>query len=162
MSVARVMHGYPVACLADDLLCDAARIMWEHDCGFVPVVTSIEERRVIAVVTDRDICMCAYTRGADLRSLRVSDAMSSVVHSCRIDDTLQAAEALMQIAQVRRLPVLDYDGRLVGVLSVADIARRARQSVDDDVAGEPGKVEIGELISSISEPRVASTITADA
>jgi CBS domain-containing protein len=148
------MRSDPAACVPDDSLNEAARIMWDKDCGFVPVVASAVDRRIVAVITDRDVCMCAYMRGLDLRSLRVADAMSSTVHTCRIDDTIQAAEGLMQIAQVRRLPVIDHEGSLVGILSIADLARLAGASAGDEgVGGDPGKVEIGEVISSISQPR---------
>ena len=149
MAIDQLMKKDPVVCQAADSLNEAARIMWEHDCGFVPVVDA--ERKVVGVITDRDICMCAYTRGADLMVLRVSDAMSTLVRSCKPGDTLASAENTMEGAQVRRLPVVDDEARLIGILSLSDLARRSGRARKGD--GAPSEAEIGHVLSAISQPR---------
>jgi len=110
-------------CGRDDTVNHAARIMWEHDCGCVPVVDG--EGRVIGMVTDRDVCMAAYTQGLPLWAIPVATAMSKEVHACRPDDALLVAERIMREHRVRRLPVVAADGTLAGILSLNDVAQEA-------------------------------------
>ncbi len=119
MKVRDVMTSQVAHCRPEDDDLTAARLMWENDCGIVPVVDASE--RVVGVVTDRDLCMAAYTRGSALDAMRVGDAMSQSVHSCRGDDSVEDALAAMRDAQVRRLPVLDGEDRIIGMLSLNDI-----------------------------------------
>ena len=113
------------ACTPEDALSEPARIMWERDCGCVPVVSSDGSGRVVGMITDRDICMAAYTSGGRISQMRVKDTMATRVHSCRPEDPVSEAEHIMQSAQVRRLPVVDADGHLRGILSLADLAESA-------------------------------------
>lgn len=106
----------------------ALRTMWESDCGSLPVMD--DEGRVVGVITDRDIAMALCFRDASPSSLLVSEAMSKELHSCSPGDSLDAAEKIMRTNQIRRLPVLDGDHRLVGLLSTADLACKAARSGD--------------------------------
>jgi CBS domain-containing protein len=108
-------------CRPEDNLTAAAQIMWENDCGCAPVVDG--ELRVVGMITDRDICMAAYTQGRRLTEIDVGSVMSKNVLSCRSTDSVASAGELMRAAQLRRLPVIDDGARLVGVLSLNDIAR---------------------------------------
>lgn len=123
MKVSDLMTCDVKSCLADEQLTRAAQIMWEGDCGFVPVVDS--ENRVIGVVTDRDTCMAAYTKGLSLDAIRVRDAMAGEVCSCSAQDDVERALSVMEKRQVRRLPVVDEAMKLVGILSLNDLAREA-------------------------------------
>lgn len=107
-----------------DSLQVAAQLMWDHDCGAVPVVGG--EGTVIGMVTDRDICMASLTQGRILTEIPVYLAMSHEAFTCYDDDSVEAAESIMREKQVRRLPVIDELGQLVGVLSLNDLARRGR------------------------------------
>jgi CBS domain-containing protein len=100
-----------------------AKVMWEQDCGAVPVVD--QDRRVVAMLTDRDVCMAAFTQGRPLSEIRVSSAMSRNLWTCRPDDDVAEAEAVMRANKVRRLPVVDAEGKLAGILSLSDLARAA-------------------------------------
>jgi CBS domain-containing protein len=115
----------------------AAQIMWENDVGVVPVTD--EHGRVISVLTDRDICMAAYTQGRPLHAIPVAIASSQKLFAVRPSDTIEVAEQLMREHQVRRLPVTNGDGRLAGILSLNDLARhtgrRAGGVTADEVAG---------------------------
>lgn len=122
LGVREAMTEAVASCSPNDWLNAAARHMWERDCGAVPV---LEEGKLVGIITDRDICMAAYTQGRPLTAIRVQDVMARHVHACRADDTLERAASLMAEARVRRLPVLDGDDRVVGVISMADIARSA-------------------------------------
>jgi CBS domain-containing protein len=125
MKVEQLMTKDPRTCTAEDALSEAARIMWEYDCGCVPVVTGEGSRRIVAVVTDRDVCMAAYTQGRPLWEIPVRAAMSSEAWTCHPDDALKDAVRTMRHRQVRRLPVVDAQGHLLGLLSLTDVALAA-------------------------------------
>lgn len=116
-----LMSATPHRCHPSDSLNEAARIMWEHDCGCVPVVDHLDH--VVGIITDRDICMGAYTQGRTLSDIPIASVCARQVHTCAPDDPLAKAEGLMMSHQVRRLAVTEPDGHLVGVLSVSDMAR---------------------------------------
>jgi CBS-domain-containing membrane protein len=120
MNVDEIMTREVWTCGPDDSLEEAARLMWERDCGCVPVVDG--SGHVQAMLTDRDVCMAAYTQGGPLRDLRVRGAMSDHVVSVSPGEPVAEAERMMQEHQVRRLPVLDEEGRLLGLLSLNDLA----------------------------------------
>jgi len=128
MQVKDLMTHDVRTCSATDSLSRAAQIMWETDCGCVPVVD--DRASVVGMVTDRDICMAAYTQGRTLADMTVASAASSNVVTVRENDTLHRAETLMRDAQVRRLAVVDAEGQLVGLLSIGDLARRAADRND--------------------------------
>jgi CBS domain-containing protein len=123
MKVASVMTKAVHTCRPDQDLNCAARIMWEADCGFVPVLDATG--RVAGVVTDRDVCMAAYTRGLPLASVRVNEVMAKSVVTCSPEDDLAGVHSLMRRWRVRRLPVVDTSGKLAGILSLNDLARAA-------------------------------------
>ncbi len=137
----------------DHSLDTAAEIMWRNDCGSLPVVNENDE--VVAMLTDRDICMHAWSQGRPLRELSVRGAMSSSLVVCRPADSVSAAESLMQAHQIRRLPVVDRDGRAVGVFALADLTREAlmeqsrsqRELTDDDVV---------RTLAAVTQPRTDS------
>jgi CBS-domain-containing membrane protein len=109
-------------------------VMWEHDCGIVPVLDA--EGKLVGVVTDRDICMAAFFHGARLSELPVREVMARDLHTLRPEASLHDALALMRRMQVRRVPVVDDAGALVGIFSLADLANPAatgREVRDDDL-----------------------------
>jgi CBS domain-containing protein len=106
-----------------DTLEHAARIMWDHDCGAVAVVD--DRGRGIGMITDRDVCMAAYTQGRLLRDIRVDAVASRRFFAVQLEDTIDRAEALMKMHRVRRLAVVDHSGCPLGMISLGDIARRA-------------------------------------
>lgn len=111
-----------VACVrSDDRASVAARIMWDCDCGAVPVLG--DDDRVIAMITDRDICMATLFQELPPGAVPVWSAMSKELHACGPEDSISTAEQVMRARQIRRLPVLDAERRLLGMLSLADIIR---------------------------------------
>lgn len=113
-------------CFPDDTLEQVAHEMWDCDTGCLVVIDNY--RRPIGIITDRDVAMAAYTQGAPLRNLRASTAMSRDVISCYPGTTVRELEATMQNAQIRRVPVIDTTGILVGIVTLADLADSARLS----------------------------------
>lgn len=126
MLVESLMTRDVEVCRPDSTLADAAAVMWRRDCGVVPVVE--EGGRVVGVVTDRDICMALSMRGQRAAEVRVAEVLTGGVQTCTpVDDVREALEAMAR-RQVRRLPVVDSRGQLVGVLSVNDIIRHTRKA----------------------------------
>ncbi|TAH34385.1 MAG: CBS domain-containing protein [Planctomycetota bacterium] len=139
-----------LSCRAEDKLDHAAQLMWEGDCGFLPVVSA--DGVVTGVITDRDICMSAYTRGRGLKEIAVMDAMARVVRAVKPTDTLATAEGVMRASRVRRVPVVDDAGRLAGILSMNDLARAAAR---EERLSHPRLTvaEVTETLAAICEPR---------
>lgn len=125
MNVESWMTPDPVSCHPEDRDDEAARKLWETDCGVLPVVGA--DGRVVGLITDRDLCMSAYTKGRQLGEMQVSEAMSSEVEGCAPGDDLERALRRMAERRVRRLPVLDERQRLVGVLSLNDVFRHVAE-----------------------------------
>lgn len=150
MLVKDLMTRAAVCIRADQSLADAAGLMWQHDCGILPVVQG-DDSRVVGMLTDRDICMATWSRGKAPAELCVSDAMSQGVVHCSEGDSLGRAEAIMQSNQLRRLPVLDGEDRVIGILSLADIARRTEG--DKPSLFSPGD-GVGKTLASICNPHL--------
>ena len=127
MLVEQLMTRTVQSCGPEDSLEHAAQLMWQHDYGCLPVCSDAASSRVVGVVTDRDICMCALFEGKPLHDLRVAQAMANRLVVCRPDDALAEAETIMRRARVRRMPVTDYNNKLVGLISLADLAREANR-----------------------------------
>jgi CBS domain-containing protein len=127
MKVEELMNKRVQSCLPTQTLADAAKVMWDADCGCVPVVD--EEGRVAGMVTDRDICFSSYFQSKAPREIVIRDIMSQQVLSCRPGDRIRDAVMTMRNAQIRRLPVTDAAGHLVGILSLNDIALEAERNL---------------------------------
>lgn len=135
----------------EERLDHAVQRMHACDCGALPVVDP--EYHALAMVTDRDACLSAWRADAKLSALFVRDAMSKTLVSCRPDDTIEEAERLMGLHQVRRLPVVDAQGRLEGLLPLDDVAREARR--ERDLILPPVTSEsVGRTLGEISRPRL--------
>jgi CBS domain-containing protein len=147
-SVGSIMQAHVQSCSEQDFLQRPAQIMWDVDCGCVPVTSA--EGMLSGMITDRDICMAAYTRGLPLWQIRVADVMTRAVHTCKIQQSVPEAAELMRLHKLRRLPVIDEQGRAIGILSIADIVRHA------PALGERVTQNLlFELIRSVSEPQRA-------
>lgn len=142
-----VMTRDVVTCSVTDNLQRAAQLMWESDCGALPILE--EHGALVGMLTDRDICMAAYTRGQALSDIPVTSAMSSTVHSCRASDTLRSVLDAMATHQIRRLPVLSDDGQLVGIISLADVARLTQAPT---VLSHEARIWVPGVLAGISEP----------
>ena len=135
--VAEIMSPEVCTIAPQETLRSAARLMQEHDIGALPVC---QEERLLGMLTDRDITVRAIADGLDPDTTCVSDVMSGDVQCCRADQDAQEAMALMGERQLRRLPVVDAQRRLVGIVALADLATRQQSSVDQTVReiSEPG------------------------
>ncbi len=143
MKVSEIMSRSPRTVTPDTAVSDAARLMKEEDVGIVPVVEQVggaETRaRLVGVLTDRDIAVRLVADGRT-SDAPVRDVMSGGVRTCGPDDSVSDVMALMGREQVRRIPVVDERGSLVGVLSQADLARSATEK------------EVARTVEQISQP----------
>jgi CBS domain-containing protein len=150
MKISQIMTRDVELCSSEDNLAAAASRMWDCDLGVLPVVDG--DGQVIGMVTDRDICMAALTRGQALHEILVSVAMSKEVLSCAPDATLIEAEEIMRSGQVRRLPVIDSEASLVGIVSLNDLARLAEREIgrkNRDLSAQ----EVAATLAAVCEPR---------
>jgi len=125
MIVRDAMTKQAAYCHPDTTLSEAAELMWKRRCGFLPVVG--EGGNVIAVVTDRDISIALGTRNRRPSEMLVHDVMSGKLFTCTAEDSIACVLTTMRITGLRRLPVIDREGALVGVLSIDDLALKARE-----------------------------------
>jgi CBS domain-containing protein len=132
MKIREVMSEDVRTCRAHDSLAKAAQLMWDFDCGAIPVVD--ERDRLVGMITDRDIAMAAYLQGKTLTESRVFTVMARDVETIGPEESPILAEFAMQRRQVRRLPVVDEQGRLLGIVSLGDLAyfMAAEQSFGGD------------------------------
>jgi CBS domain-containing protein len=148
MKVEEIMSTHVETVRMGDSLERAAQLMWEADCGVVPVID--DESKVVGLITDRDVCMAAYTQGRPLWQMQVSSACSHKVYACRLNDSLQIVENLMRVAQVRRLPVVDEGGQLWGIVSLGDLAQHVHRG-----GGAPDGLSYASValtLAAISQP----------
>jgi len=130
MKAQDIMAKNPASVNPDTSVQEAAKLMQREDVGVLPVVES-GSRRLVGVVTDRDIAVRVVAEGRDAAQSRVQDAMSSNLKTCKPDDDVDDIMDVMGREQVRRIPIVNDRGELLGVVSQADIVREAK---DDDKA----------------------------
>jgi CBS domain-containing protein len=120
----------------DTDLAVAAKLMWDGDCGAIPVVS--DDRKVVGMITDRDICIASATRSKSPAEIRASEVIGTGngVHAVKPDDDVRVALRTMRKHRVRRLPVVDRDQRLTGIVSINDLAINASPSVPDGVPAQ--------------------------
>ena len=159
MKVEQLMTCDVKVCTDADMLNRAAQLMWETDCGCIPVIHANGDGHVVGVVTDRDITMAAYTQGKQLWAIPVTSAMSHEVIACHANDGISQAEALMSDNRVRRLPVLDQHERLAGIISLNDIAREAQRETSAGRRAEVTEQAVTETLASICQPRISREMT---
>jgi CBS domain-containing protein len=135
-----IMTRDPVCCEPGDPVTRIADLMRQHDIGSLPVVESRDSRRLVGIVTDRDLVTKIVAGNREVKSACVRDAMTANPASVLEDDNLERALSLMADRQVRRMPVVDGSGRLSGIIAQADIATRVQRDN-----------QTGQLVEAISE-----------
>jgi CBS domain-containing protein len=161
MKVEELMTQNVRTCRPGDSLSTAAQLMWEADCGCIPVLGDDGSKRVVGMITDRDICMAVHFHGCRPRDVAVGDIMSTGVRAVGSSEELADAEAIMRDAQVRRLPVIDAKQELLGLVSLADLAREAdckRKSKEPPITEQ----DVGDTLTAICTPRGPSQLAASA
>lgn len=139
MNVQTMMTSNPACCTISTPLRDVAQMMVERDCGQIPVVN--EAGAPVGVITDRDITVRMVASGRDTLAGCAADAMSSPAQTVRVDSPLKDAVCLMEASRIRRVPVVDANGKLAGMVSLADLALSGKDEATMEVVKE------------VSEPR---------
>lgn len=126
MKVKEIMTPSTKAIWLTESLVDAAKLMWENDCGVLPIIK--DGRKVIGMITDRDICMAIAMRDANPSGVSVEEVMTGLVYSVKPEDDVYQALQAMQEHKIRRLPVINVEGELEGILSMNDIVLNAKNA----------------------------------
>lgn len=134
------MTSNPTFCVPEDVALHAAEIMRDENVGPVPVVASRDDRRVVGIVTDRDLTVRLIADGRAPEVTTVDDVMSKNPVTCGENDDAQSALDAMSRYQIRRIAVVDEQGQLVGIIAQADVARLANEE------------QVGEMVEDISQP----------
>jgi CBS domain-containing protein len=151
VKIVEIMTRDVHTCTPNDTLATAAQIMWENDCGAVPVVD--RDGKLVGLITDRDLAMAAQLQGVALRESSVASAMARDVKSCSPQDTPATVQAMMQQHRIRRVPVVDNDRRLVGIISLGDLAYV--MSTQQTLGGDGMTwTSIAHTLAAVSAPRI--------
>lgn len=142
MNIESIMTKQPVCCSPAATVQGVAQIMREHDIGAIPVVSDLVSKRLIGIITDRDLCVSVMAEGKDPRTTPIADYFTKTVITCAPEDTLQACEQKMKQHRIRRIPVVDKQNSCVGIVVQADIARVDRAE------------DFQALLAEISRPNV--------
>ena len=143
MEVKDVMTTEPACCISETGLQEVAKMMIDHDCGEIPVVESKETRLPIGVITDRDIVCRTIARGLNPLDLTVADCMSKPCVTVTPDMSIEECSRIMEENQIRRVPVVDAGGACCGIVALADIVLRAKESVASEVVREVSEPTAG-------------------
>ena len=122
-----VMTKDPVCCLPDDMVAKVAQLMKRENIGSIPVIENDKTRKLVGIMTDRDLTLRIVAKGRDANSTKAAAVMTSKVVTCLADDDLQKAMNAMSEHQLRRIPVVDENNRIVGIIAQADVATRVDQ-----------------------------------
>lgn len=142
--IEQIMTKNPICCNPETKIDQVAGMMVQHDCGEIPVVESGQKKKLIGVITDRDIVIRSVARGINPLELSASDCMTSKPVSVKRDTDIERVCQLMEQHQIRRIPVVDENGYVCGMVSLADIAT----NVDEK--------ETGHMVRNVSQPNQTS------
>ena len=148
MKVREIMTSDVKTCRPETSLAEVVKLMWERDCGVLPVVKS--DGRVSGMITDRDICVALATRGQTADRIAVHDVIAETACTCSLEDDAIVALKTMKSQRVRRLPVVDGEGGLKGILSLNDVVTHT---------GAASSTEIVSTMASICEHRRPRAMT---
>ena len=140
LKVRDIMSENPVCCKEDARLDQVARLMAEHDCGAIPVVEDLENRKPVGIVTDRDIVVRALAKGRNPMELTAGECLTPNPLKITTDSSVEECYALMEKKQVRRVLVVDAKGACIGIVAQADLARNLSEK------------EVGEVVEEVSRP----------
>ncbi len=140
MIASEIMTRNPECCIPSDPVMRAAQIMKSEDVGPVPIVKDKEDKKLTGIVTDRDLALKVVAEARDAKTTTVEDVMSEGLVTCRENDDVRSVLTLMEDNQLRRIPVVDKQDNLVGIIAQADVATRL------DSTGT-----VGEVVREVSQ-----------
>lgn len=144
MKVREAMSSNPICCVPTDTAEHVAKAMREHNVGSIPVVVDHQSRKLVGMITDRDLCCAVVAGGLDPRRTTIEKFVTPSPVACRDGENLDSCERAMQDHKVRRIPVVDGQGTCIGIVAQADLALKDK----------PEKVS--KTIAEISKPSRAA------
>ncbi|MDQ3819356.1 MAG: CBS domain-containing protein [Acidobacteriota bacterium] len=151
MRVKEIMTNEAVTCTPEASLANVAQFMWEQDCGALPVVE--DGKGVVGMITDRDICMAAAMSFRPAFEIPVREVITGEVYSCSPETEVTDALKLMREKRVRRLPVVDAEGMLQGILSMNDVVLEAKEAKGKKETTAPTFTEVIETYKALCTHR---------
>lgn len=148
MKIREIMTPNPVCCTPEDTAQKVAKILRDQNIGSLPVVLDQQSLTLVGIITDRDLCCNIVAEGLDPKTTRIERFITLKPITCRDGENLDNCERLMQEHQVRRIPVVDADGRCIGMVSQADLALKEK--------AEKVSKTVAEISKSSSSPGVAA------
>lgn len=136
MKVSDIMTESPACCTPETSLTDVAKTMCEHDCGELPVVKGEGDLEPVGVITDRDIVCRALAKGKEPTELSARHCMTSPAFTVRPDADIKECSRLLEQKKIRRALVVDENGKVCGIVSQADVARRCEPKLVSEVVRE--------------------------
>jgi CBS domain-containing protein len=155
MKVKDVMMRTAASCGRETNLAKAVEILWDRNCGILPVVDA--EQKVTGVVTDRDLCIALGTRNRPPSEITVGDVTSGKVFACTAEDDIRSAMTTMAQAKVRRLPVLTAEGKLEGILSMDDVTIHSETRTGKG-ASELSYDDVMETLRAVYRPQLPQVV----
>ena len=140
MKIREAMTSNPVCCLPSDTAQKVAQVLRDNNVGSVPVVSDQQSRKLIGMITDRDICCSIVAAGLDTKSVTIEEFVHANPVTCRDGENLDKCERAMQENQIRRIPVVDGNGAVIGIVSQADLALKDNPD------------NVSKTVSAISKP----------
>lgn len=150
MQVKEIMTDGVTFCGPNATLAEVAIAMWDKDCGAIPVVN--QDKKVVGIITDRDICMTVVMRNRLASEITANDLIGGLVRVCSPEDDIETALAIMEHSQLRRLPVVDKEGTLCGILSINDAIRHT--SKEGKKSKRVSRKSVLKTLRAISEKRL--------
>ena len=148
MKVREVMSANPACCTPDDSAQNVAKMMCDRNVGSIPVIADHQSRTLAGMITDRDLCCSVVARGLDAKTTRIQEFVSYGPVSCRDGENIEHCERLMQEHQIRRIPIVDRENRVIGMVAQADLALREKAD------------KVHKTVAEISRPSRPSAIAA--
>ncbi|MGH9763199.1 MAG: CBS domain-containing protein [Blastocatellia bacterium] len=149
MKVKELMTHEPKTCGTGTNLASAVEVLWTNDCGCLPVID--ENCKVIGIITDRDISIAVGTKDRRPSEITVGEVITGAVECCQPDEDVSAALNKMQSHRIRRLPVVNHEGLLLGILSLNDVALKAQESRSR--LGAVTHEDVANTLRSVGQPR---------
>jgi CBS domain-containing protein len=148
MKARDAMTPNPVCCLTTDSAQTVAGLLRKHNVGSIPVVTDHDSRKLIGIITDRDLCCSVVADGVDSPSTPIENFISRNPAACGEGENLDRCERLMRERQVRRIPIVDGDGHVIGIVSQADLALKDKPE------------NVAKMLTEVSKPQSSATVAA--
>jgi CBS domain-containing protein len=147
VKVREIMSQDPACCVLSDTAQTVAKILCDRNVGSMPVVADQESRKLVGMITDRDLCCSVIANGMDPKTTPIEKLLTLAPLTCRDGENIETCERLMQEYQVRRIPIVDAEDRVIGIVSQADLALKDKPERVSKTVAE---------ISKASQPSIAA------